>query len=270
MYSTNSLTVQSLLYWLLAMFRQLYQIFSDKIQSLYSHRKWVIILLLLSLCTSCFSPKSSEVTLKLSVQSAGRPGVYKVIGTTNLPEHSQITAMALRYLRPTDEQFLASDPNTTYSILDRQITEVAKGKWQAILNLWQVAADGRLQEAWQLNQSQTELALNPSPVVSFVATFDPVNQLSTSQQQLNPKELHGSLVRFTSEGQPYVQARQTIPLTLPVGRTTPPRLLAEDIYGGWGNRDEIPPEPTVSSKMRPQPLQTKQTNAPLSPAEILR
>jgi hypothetical protein len=276
------------------MLHQFYQIFSQKIQPLYSQSKWAralrccksvaerspawgvsskaqIALLLLVLCTSCFSPKSSEVRLNLSVQPTSRPGVYNALGSTNLPDQSQITVTALRYLFPKEQQFLAPDPKTTYSILDRQIVKVAKGKWQATLNLWQVAPDGRLREAWQLNQSQTGLLVNPAPEVSFLATFAPVEQSWKLGQQLNKtNELRGSLVRFTNEGQPYVQANQTLAIALPIGRKPPPKLQPEDINGGWGNRYEIKPEPPVASSMRPQPLKTDQIDAPLSPSEFLR
>lgn len=253
------------------MFRQLYQIFPQKIQPLYSRSKWAIALLLLALCASCSLANSSDVSLKLSVQSATRPGEYNVTGSTNLPDRSQITVSAVRYLFPTDGQLLGPDPNATYSILDRQIAEVTKGQWQANLNLWQVAPDGRLRETWQLNQSQTGLAIDPAPEVSFVATFDPANQRSQSQQQrLKNEEIRGSLVRFTTEGQPYVQASQTLPVALPVGRKAPPKFNPDDINYGWGNRYKIQPEPPVTSTMPPQPPKTDRISTPLSPSEFLR
>ena len=253
------------------MFSQLHQIFSKNIQPLYSYWKLAIALVLLVLCTSCFSPKSSDVSLNLKVQPANRSGMYNVTGTTNLPDRSRIAVSAIRYLFPTEEQSLAPDPNATYSILDRQITEVAQGKWQATLNLWQVAPDGRLQEAWQLNQAQTQLSLNPSPEVSFVAIFDPsAQQLQSQQQGLQAEDLRGSLVRFTTEGQSYVKASQTLPITLPVERRPPPKRETEDINYGWGNRYEIEPEPSVAKTMPPQSLKTDQINSPLSPSEFLR
>lgn len=270
----------------MVMFRQLYQLFSRTIRLLSSLKKWAIALLVLVLCSSCFSPSTPEVSLKLNVQSANRSGTYNVSGSTNLPDRSQITVSAIRYLFPTDGQRLGPNPNATYSILDRQIAEVVKGNWQATLNLEQIAPDGRLLEAWQLNQSQTELSLNPSPEVSFLATFDPFNQRSLSsdpddtrtvarlaqlsQLQGNTQALRGSLVRFTTEGQPYVQASQTVAIPLPVGKRPPPEIKPEDINGGWGNRYQIKPEPPVPSSMRPQPLKTDQSDAPLSPSEFLR
>jgi hypothetical protein len=253
------------------MFRQLYQIFSLTFQRFCSYQKFVIILLLFALCTSCASSQSSDVILNFNVKPTNRPGVYQAMGQTNLPDGSQIAVAALRYLRPEDGQFLDTNTNTTYSILDREITKVAKGQWQTTLNLWQVASDGRLQESWQLNQTESGFSPNPLPQVSFVATFDPLEQYSALQQQgIAPQELSGSLVRFTNEGQPYVQARQTLPIALPTGKTTPPRLQPEDINGGWGKRYEIKPQPPAPKTMNPLPLKGEQINTPLSRSEFLR
>jgi hypothetical protein len=253
------------------MVRKSYQFFSPIIQSLYVRSKWAIALLLLVLCTSCFAAKSPEVTLNLTVQPTNRPGVYNIMGTTNLSDGSQIAVSAIRYLLPTEQQFVGPDPNTAYSILARKIVEVANGKWEATLNLWQIAPDGRLQEAWQLNQSQTGLVFDPASEVSFLATFDPMEQSWKLGEQLKKtQELRGSLVRFTNEGKPYVQASKSLAIALPVGRTQPPKLQPEDINGGWGNRYEIQPEPFVTNRMRPQLPKTNQINTPLSPSEYLR
>lgn len=269
------------------MFRQLYQLFYRKIRFLSPVKKWAITVLPLLLCSSCLFSNPPEVSLKLNVQSANRPGMYNVSGSTNLPDRSQIIVSAIRYLFPTEGQRLGPNPNATYSILDRQIAEVVKGNWQASLNLEQIAPDGRVQEAWQFNQSQTELALNPSPEVSFLATFDPFNQRSLASDQDDTQtvtrvaqlqspwqgktqELRGSLVRFTREGQPYVQVSQTIAIPVPTGIRQPPKIPPENLNGGWGNRHEIKPELSISSTMRPQPLKTDQIDAPLSPSEFLR
>ncbi|HEY9651153.1 MAG TPA: hypothetical protein V6C95_10860 [Coleofasciculaceae cyanobacterium] len=247
-----------------------YEFSLEKIQRFYSRSKGIVILLLVVLCVSCSSAQTSSIDLKLNVQAAGRPGLYGVSGTTTLPDKSQITVAAIRYLRPSSEQSFTPDPKTTYSILDRQLVRVDKGKWQATLNLWQVAPDGRLQEAWQLEQSQAESSLEPAPEVSFVAIFDPAGQLPTSeQQQTSAPELKGSLVRFTNEGAPYLQASQTLRIGLPTGRKPPTGPKPEDINYGWGNRDEIKPEPRVN-RVPTQIFKTRQTDAPLSPSEFFR
>jgi hypothetical protein len=253
------------------MLGQFCQVLIQEIRALYPRSKWAIVLLVLAFCVSCSSPKPLDVELKINVQSTSRPGSYLVTGSTNLPEHSQITVAALRYLRSTDQQFLSSDSNVTYSILDRRIVEVAQGKWQTPLELWQVAPDGRLQESWQLKSSQIGLSLNPTNDVSFIATFDPAGQFyKPGQQQVQPQELQGTLVRFTTDGLPYVRASQTLKISLPVGRRQPPGLKPEDINGGWGNRYELKPEPPVAKTIRPQLPETNQNKPPLSPSEFLR
>lgn len=245
--------------------------FWQKIKQLYSYSKLAVTLLVLALCVSCSPAKPPDTALAISVQPASNPGLYTVTGTTNLPNKSQITVAALRYLRPKNQEFFSSDPQETYAILARQIVKVSQGKWQANLNLWQIATDGRLQEAWQVNQSQTGLLLNPASEVSFVATFDPTGQfLNPEQQQVQIQNLKGSLVRFTNEGLPYVQAIQNLKIALPVGRRPPPILKDEDLNSGWGKRYEIKTERPVTNNMRPQPIKTNQSNAPLSPSEFVR
>lgn len=256
---------------LVPMLSQVFQFFIQKIQPLYSRSHWVFILVLLALCVSCSTPKPPGIDLKINVQSASRPGSYNVTGSTNLPDQSQIIVTAIRYLPDTDQHLLGSDSDVSYSILDRQMVEVAQGKWQTTLNLWQVAPDGRLQEAWQLGASKIGLSLNPSNEVSFLATFDPTAQLMKRQQQLEKTpELEGTLIRFTTEGLPYVKASKTLQIPLPVGRRPPPGLKPEDINGGWGNRYEIKPEPPVAKNISPQLPTTNQTNAPLSSSEYMR
>lgn len=248
------------------MLRHLAQRFSQKMQRLAAH-KWLVVLLL-ALCVSCTPSKPPEMALKVNVQAASNPGSYNVSGTTNLPNQSPITVAAIRSLRPANQQ-LQDDASASYSILDRQMVQVDQGKWQATLNLVQVAPDGRLKEAWQLGSSAVE-TLTPSPEVSFVAIFDPTGQNFKSKQAVNIQDIRGNLVRFSPEGLPYVQAAQSLPVSLPNGRRTPPKLTAQEVNGGWGNRSEIPPQPPVASKMSPQQFSTTQTNAPLSPAEFLR
>jgi hypothetical protein len=245
--------------------------FWQKIKSIYSYSKLAVILLVLVLSVSCSPAKPPDTALTISVQPASSPGLYTITGTTNLPNQSKITVAALRYLRPKSQEFFSSDPQETYAILARKIVKVSQGKWQADLNLWQIATDGRLQEAWQVNQSQTGLLLNPASEVSFIATFDPAGQfLKPEQQQVPIQNLKGSLVRFTNEGLPYVQAIQNLKIALPVGRRPPPILNNEDLNGGWGKRYEIKPERPVANNMRPQSIKTNQTNAPLSPSEFVR
>lgn len=229
----------------------------------------------------CVQKGQNEVRLEIkNVQSAGSNGVYKVAGNTNLPESSQIAITAVRYLSPGDVQAVArvnTDPNANRSILDRKIVEVKNGQWEADLNLWQIAPDGSYREVWQANQSQTKLA--PESDVTFTVTFDQQTQpdrvqksnsfgLQESQPQI--QELEGKSLRFTNEGEKYVQASQSLSVPLPAGKTVPQPLQAEDVNDGWGRRYQILPETIASGSAPPPPTKTKQTNAPLTASEFLR
>lgn len=230
--------------------------------------KAIAIVALISFCISCTPSKPPETSLKVNVQAASNPGTYNVSGTTNLPNESPIAVLAIRSLRPATVQ-LQDENSATYSILDRQIVQVKQGQWQATLNLVQVAPDGNLREAWQLGLSPNQ-NLNPSPEVAFVATFDPTGQNFKSKQAISTQDIRGNLVRFSPEGLPYVQAAQSLQIALPTGRRTPPKLTAEAVNGGWGNRSEIPAESSVTNNIGTQQFKTTQTNAPLTPAEFLR
>ncbi len=168
---------------------------------------------------------------------------------------------------------LNNDANTNRSILARQIVEVKQGQWQADLNLWQVAPNGSFQEIWQANQAQ--LKLTPENGVTFIATFDPAGQGQKSKQtskQPKPEnqKLEGKLLRFTNEGETYMQASQILSIPLPVGKTIPPRPQPEDLNGGWGTRYQIPPQSIASKVTLRTQAKFRQTNAPLTPAEFLR
>jgi hypothetical protein len=222
--------------------------------------------LLLLLCISCSPPPQQSVELNINeIKAASRPGVYNIAGSTNLPDDSQIAVTAVRYLSPVDEQSLTSHPNT-YSILARQTVPVSAGRWQTTLNFWQIATDGRLQEGWQ-TEAALQHSLQPATSVIFVATYEPSAQLPTQKQI---PELRGRLVRFSAEGEEYVQANQTLPIAIASGKTTPPKTLPEQINGGWGNRSELNLDTSNTTTSRPKPIKTNQTNAPLSAAEFLR
>ncbi|MDZ8050875.1 MAG: hypothetical protein RMX68_023560 [Aulosira sp. ZfuVER01] len=227
----------------------------------------------------CVKQASVETQLDIkNVQILSGQSLYRISGSTNLPESSRISVVAVRYLRPKAEQIgalLNSDANTKRSILDRQIVQVKQGKWQADLNLWQVAPDGSFEEVWQANQ--TPMKLTPESNVTFIATFDPVGQWEKSdnhksQEKLKPEnyQLEGKLVRFTNEGEKYTQASQTLLIPLPTGKTIPPLPQPEDLNGGWGNRYQILPEPKVTRATLIAPAKSRQTNASLLPSEFLR
>ncbi|OUL22012.1 hypothetical protein [Nostoc sp. 106C] len=227
----------------------------------------------------CVKQAQVETQLEIkNVQILSSNSLYRVNGSTNLPESSRVTVTAVRYLRPTAEQpgaLLNSDANTKRSILARQIVQVKQGKWQADLNLWQVAPNGSFEEEWQANQIQ--MKLTPESDVTFIATFDPVGQWEKSDNhksqeklKLENYRLEGKLVRFTNEGEKYAQVSQTLSIPLPTGKTTPSLPQPEDLNGGWGNRYQILPEPKVTRSTLIAPAKSRQTNASLLSSEFLR
>ncbi|MUH01094.1 hypothetical protein F7734_56070 [Scytonema sp. UIC 10036] len=221
-----------------------------------------ISLALVTVSYGCVQKAQESVQLEVtSVQPMGINGMYNIEGSSNLPDSSLVSVAAVRYLVSTEgkQQKSLEEANINRSILAREIVQVKQGQWQADLNLWQVAPDGRYQEAWQANQSQ--MNLRPDRSVRFIATFEPTAQLKKSNKQLESKQL-----RFTNEGEAYLQAHQTLQVPLPTGKTVPP--LQKDSNGILGNQSQPPTlianAPLVSS------TKFKQTNAPLKPLEFMR
>lgn len=250
---------------------------------LYSLRGLVCLALLLMLNAGCSQVSSTvqqlpslipnfstEAKFQLRVASSGRLGVYTVEGSTNLPDDSRVSIAAVRTLRPDKPVSENLNPNLTYSILAYQDVRVNKGKWQTTLNLWNVAPDGRFQEAWQLEQSKLGLSLKPDPEVTFIATVEPTDELSELESRLEKQgiKLVSSIVRNTADGEQFVQVRQVLPIPLPTGQTTPPEQRLEDVNGGWGPRYLLIPEPPNILKL--EMPKNRRTNAPLSPTELMQ
>jgi hypothetical protein len=265
------------------------QIFTRKFRKLPVSPILTTTALVLMVTSFGCSQKTQPTQLEIkNIQSIDSQGNYKVTGSTNLPDSSRIAIAAVRYLSPTQTQ-PANSPNSetetdpNRSILVRQFAQVKGGQWEADLNIWQVLPDGRYREAWQINQSQNQSI--PDAEVSFIATFDPQGQLPTSetseitenqsieqksQQQPLVKDLEGKSLRFTNEGEKYIQATQLISVGIPTGKTTAPGFKPEDANGGWGNRFQIQPQST-SAGVAPLPLsKSRQTDAPLTASEFLR
>ncbi len=258
-------------------------LFYSRLKAFYpSHRRQCLTLLLslsgpllLGGCTQLLSrfQKQPGAILQFHVSPSSDPGVYTISGSTDFPKQSEIRIAAVRYLRPTQSTSLARTPKPTYSVLAYQTATVSKGKWQTNLNLWQVAKDGRFQEAWQLNQKELKLLVKPAPDVVFLATLAPgdkTDQVQQLEQQLNKagKSLGSELVSSTADGQRYVRVSHRLDVALPMGGTTPPPIKPSDINGGWGNRFLIPPEPPIPYTL--EFPKNRRTNAPAAAEEFLR
>lgn len=231
--------------------------------------------LLLLASSGCSNKSQNEAQLEIqSIQREDSRGLYKVVGSTNLPESSRIAITAVRYLRPTTtntEQIVGdNDGNVNRSILARQIVEVKQGKWEADLNLWEVSPNGNFVEVWQTNKNYK--TLTPEREVSFIATFNPVGQVPSSDKdspQPTFQELEGKSLRFSNEGEKYVQASQYRSIALPVGKTTPVQV-PEEFNNGWGNRYQLKAQSENSTSSLPTLGKSQQTNAPLTSSQFLR
>ena len=233
----------------------------------------LLLVLALVACAGCqavqlpLSPPAATATiLTLEAKPLG-DGEFALSGTTNLPDNTQLTAIALRYLNP---QQAAPDGKPLYSVLDYRPVTVAKGQWSAQLNLWQVAADGRYQEAWQAEAAALKLAAQPSDTVQFAITLAPHHLGTALSSRLTPNSQQrlAGLLRVTAAGEPFLWADQALAVALPSGQTTPPADLIARTNGGWGDRYLLVPEPPLPYTLTP--LDERQTTAPLTPAEMLR
>jgi hypothetical protein len=215
----------------------------------------------------------SNADFQIQVLPSNIPGEYAIQGNTDLPNQSQIRVAAIRYLYPANPVSQTRAPKPTYAVLAYQTAKVTEGKWQATLNLWQVASDGQVQEAWQGERSDLKLAVNPASDVVFLATLPPgdkANQLRQVEQQLEQqgKVLDSKLVQSMTDGDRYLQATQRVAIALPTSKTTPPPAKPEDLNGGWGNRFLMPPEPQNPHRLKLP--ENRRTNARPAPSEFLR
>jgi hypothetical protein len=236
----------------------------------YRSRQIAKLLLLLPLASGCTQIQSifqwSDVELQIQVETTATPGTYSVSGQANLPENTQISVAAVRYLEP-DDRDQSLNANPTYSILAYQPAEVTQGQWQADLNLWQVDADGNYQETWQIEQDKLGLSLAPDETVLFLATLTPIDELPALEAELAKRGVRfpqGSILS-TSEGFRYAQVQESLTVALPTGQTTP---NPEDDNFGWGDRYLIPQEPQNPTNL--EFPSERLTDAPPRPEELLQ
>lgn len=194
-------------------------------------------------------------------------GEFDLAGTTNLPPNTPLAAIALRYLDP--ETAVVAEADALYSVLAYQPVTVGEGQWSARLVIWQVGADGRYQEPWQAQTEALNLAAQPQETVQFAIALAP-NHLGALGDVLasTGRRRVAGVLRVTSGGEPFLWAAQSLPVGLPQGQTTPPPDWLARTNGGWGARYLMVPEPPLPYVLTPE--DTRQTTAPLTPAEVLR
>ncbi len=178
------------------------------------------------------SQSSQSVTLTISQVSPGTGGSYRISGNSTLPNATQLTVAAIRYLNLGANAADSSTP-PTYVILDRQMAVVQAGTWDSRLNLWQPSATGQLQETWQTDSatSATRSSVIPDPSVTFLATLDPPRQKANLKQQIESLSpiAQTELSRFTSDGELYIQASQVMAIPPPQSHAAIPNRAAPQL-----------------------------------------
>lgn len=221
--------------------------------------------------TALIYPKQlKDLALDWQINAMPQPGAYRVAGKTNLPDRTQLTIAALRYLYPVAAAAHKFNDRPTYTILDYQSVAVERGSWQTQLNLWQVGPDRTFKENWQIDQQGLAIQFNPQQDVVFLVTLTPIDQFMALQQKLvaQGEKFPNGTVYSTSEGENIAQSRKTLTIPLPTGSTlvAPPSLQAENF--GWGRRYLIPHEPPNPTQLeRPS---ERQTDSPVRAEEFLR
>lgn len=225
-----------------------------------------------------FSPAPLNLNLQ-QVKVTAKPGIYTVTGNTSLPDGTKLTVSAVRYLNGDVQLVADSNTDTRYAILDRQLAVVNQGSWQATLNIWQIASDGRYQEPWQLSQADAGVIFEPDANVSFMATFDPVNQPEGFKAQVEGQDeaLQAALARFTTDGELYLQATKTLSIALPTGKTSAPAKSRFEDAVRQSKRSNASSSSQSQANRSPrsqdnnqQPATWSKTNAPLSSKAVMR
>lgn len=211
----------------------------------------------------------NEAILQMQVAPTAESGQYQVSGVADLPTGTELSLIAIRYLHLKQSPLGRDRLKPTYSILDYRTIEAEGGRWQTQLSLWKVAPDGQYKEAWQLQEPELRLAVEPEKDVLFLASLSPMDDLEEIERQLagNSQRFASRFVRTTGEGSRYLRIGQMVSVNLPEGTTAPNPIREDDLNGGWGNRFlELPDPPNTIQYEFPD---HRQTNAPLSSEEIL-
>lgn len=200
--------------------------------------------------------------MDFAVEPGRNSYTYELQGTANFPNQTELNVLAMRQLAPTDETV---EPKPTFSILDYQVVTVQNGRWQGELTLKQLAEDGSRKETWQLDQTKLDMDIEPLDTIVIMATYTPLDQLTTLERILAQQGLKVSseLLQTTNEGRRYLEMKKV--LNLPVNNEVSAR---PELYNdGWGTRHILIEEP-------PMPYQVdfpkeRQTNSPAEPKEFL-
>lgn len=217
---------------------------------------------------SC-QPVTTQVNqLSLIVEPSDRPGTYRLSGTTDLPDGTELTVQGLRHLQPQGQLLSELQAQDHYAILARNRVQVEAGQWSVTLQLWQPNGAGDPLESWQMVLPQSDRSFEASPDVQFTVSTPPSGDERRLDAQWQSSKVNPALgeIRFTPDGDWYLQARINRPIALPQGEVPDnvalfnanPQLLAESA---------IPQAKAVTGAAADL---ERTTNAPLASSEMLR
>ncbi|NER79932.1 MAG: hypothetical protein F6K42_10180 [Leptolyngbya sp. SIO1D8] len=210
-----------------------------------------------------------EANLAIQVEPTDESGQYTISGMADLPQGTELTVAAVRYLHLTNVPLKAGKLNPTYSILAYDTVKVRDDRWQTELSLWQVAPNGEFMETWQIDEPELQLSVEPQEEVIFLVSLAPIHNLRAIEQQLarENQQFARRFIQTSAEGSRYLQTGELLEIDLPTGSTTPLAIRPEDINGGWGKRYlQLPDLPNTRQLEFPE---NRQTNAPISNEEML-
>ncbi|MEM8610676.1 MAG: hypothetical protein AAGF93_01565 [Cyanobacteria bacterium P01_H01_bin.105] len=200
--------------------------------------------------------------MDFAIESGRNNYTYELQGTANFPNQTELNVLAMRQLAPTDETV---ESRPTYSVLDYQVVSVQNGRWQGELTLKQLAADGSRKETWQLDQSELGMDVEPLDTIVIMATYTPLDQLTTLERILTQQGLKVApeLLQTTIDGRRYLEMKKVLDMPVDNQISERPELYND----GWGTRHILIEEP-------PLPYQVdfpkeRQTNRPAEPEEFL-
>lgn len=182
----------------------------------------ILILVFGMLCSSCqmasgLSPAGSPLQITIEqVIPENNPGQYALYGETSLPDGTEFIVSAIRPLTSSTPEVSLSEEQI-YGTLARKTAVAENGRWQAKLQLWQVSPDNIYQEIWQMQEPLASLPLAPKQEVIFAVTLSP-STLARNPQKFTPDSNSlgkNPLFNVTPNGEPYLEARETITIPLP-------------------------------------------------------
>ena len=200
--------------------------------------------------------------MDFAIESGRNEYTYELQGTANFPNQTELNLLAMRQLAPID---IDEESKLTYSILDYQVVTVQNGRWQGELALKQPAVDGSRKETWQLDQSDLEMDVEPLDTIVVMATYTPLDQLTTLERILAQQGLKVApeLLQTTIDGRRYLEIKKVLDIPVESRISDRPKLYND----GWGTRHILIEEP-------PLPYQVdfpkeRQTNRAAEPEEFL-